>query len=157
MPSNHVAGEWLGARRPYHGAVLGKRFIVDYGLQRRALLEELRSGYRSTIDVCDADQYLLRAAKFHGEPTARTCPVCRRGKLVDLTHVFGDELGQYSGRIKASTELAELSREHGEIRVYIVEVCQQCGWNHLVTSFLVGDGEPRRPPPRRRTVEDEYR
>jgi len=26
--------------------------------------------------------------------------------------------------------------------VYVVEVCQSCGWNHLATSYVLGTGEP---------------
>ena len=106
---------------------------------------------RSPTDVCDADPYLLRAARFHGEPTAAACPVCRREDLVELSYIFGDELGQYSGRIKSPAELARMAHEHGEFRVYVVEVCQGCEWNHLTSSYVLGDGVPRRPPRRRHT------
>lgn len=134
-----------------------QRSVIDYSLARRATLSSLRSGGATTTDVCDADPYLLRAAKFHGEPTGRRCPVCTRQPLDTLNYVFGDELGQYSGRIKASGELEQMAREHGEFRVYIVEVCQGCGWNHLVTSYVLGDGVARRPPRRQPTIEDEDR
>ena len=40
-----------------------------------------------------------------------------------------------------------MAREHGEFRVYVVEVCQRCGWNHLRPSYVLGDGVPRRAPP----------
>jgi uncharacterized protein DUF5318 len=134
-----------------------QRSVVDYSLQRKATLQALFGG-RATVmeDVCDADPYLLRAAKFHGEPTDRSCPVCRKEKLTNVTYVFGDELGQYSGRIRQTSELEVMARQHGEFRVYVVEVCQGCGWNHLTRSYLLGDGVPRRPPRRQRTVEDEY-
>ena len=82
--------------------------MIDYALARRATLEALATGGASTTDVCDADPYLLRAAKFHGQPTQRRCPVCRRSDLVDLSYAFGDELGQYSGRIKSPAELAQM-------------------------------------------------
>ncbi len=134
-----------------------QRSVIDYSLARRATLSSLRSGGATTTDVCDADPYLLRAAKFHGEPTGRPCPVCAKQPLTTLNYVFGDELGQYSGRIKASGELEQMAREHGEFRVYIVEVCQGCGWNHLVTSYVLGDGVARRPPRRQPTIEDEDR
>ena len=108
------------------------------------------------MDVCDAHPYLLRAAKFHGERTEQPCPVCRRECLTHVTYVYGDELGQFSGRVKATKELEPMAREHGEFRVYVVEVCQSCSWNHLALSYVLGDGTPRRPPRRQRTVEDEY-
>ncbi len=132
-----------------------QRSEIDYSLARRATLEALFTGGAVTLDVCDADPYLLRAAKFHGEPTGRRCPVCRKEDLTSLNYAFGDELGQYSGRIKSTDELEGMAREHGEFRVYVVEVCRGCAWNHLTRSFVLGDGVPRRPPRRRRTVEDE--
>lgn len=134
-----------------------QRSVIDYSLQRRALLATLRTGTSTTIDdVCDADPYLLRAAKHHGEVTGTQCPICHREQLRHLSYTFGDELGQYSGRIKGRAEIEAMAHEHGEFRVYVVEVCPGCGWNHLVESFVVGDGVPRRPPRRQRTVEDEY-
>ena len=134
-----------------------QRSVIDYSLQRRALLANLRNGGATTVhDVCDADPYLLRAAKHHGEPTGKQCPICRKEPLLHLRYTFGDELGQYSGRIKNGTELEKMAREHGEFAVYVVEVCQGCGWNHLVESYVLGDGVPRRPPRRQRTVEDDY-
>ena len=51
-------------------------------------------------------------------------------------------LGQYEGRVKQARELAEMAAEYGEFRVYVVEVCQSCGWNHLATSYALGTGEP---------------
>jgi len=132
-----------------------QRAVVDYGLQRRATLEALFTGGASANDVCDADPYLLRAARHHGQGTSRRCPVCRREDLVELSYTFGDELGQYSGRIKSPAELARMAHEHGEFRVYVVEVCQGCEWNHLTSSYVLGDGVPRRPPRRRHTVEDD--
>lgn len=132
-----------------------QRGYVDYSLQRRATLAALFQGGATTVDVCDADPYLLRAAKHHGEPTERTCPVCRKEKLTHVTYVFGDELGPYSGRIKATKELEPMAREHGEFRVYIVEVCQGCAWNHLTASYVLGDGVPRAPGRRTRRAAQE--
>jgi hypothetical protein len=132
-----------------------QRAVIDYTLTRRATLEALFSGSSHSSDACDADPYLLRAAKFHGEPSERKCPICRRKPLVELRYAFGDELGQYSGRIKSKPELEEMAREFGEFRVYVVEVCRECGWNHLIYSFLLGDGTPRRPRRRQHTVEDD--
>ena len=52
-------------------------------------------------------------------------------------------------------ELEDLENELGEFRVYVVEICQRCRWNHLHTSYLLGDGRKRKPPRRVRTLEDE--
>lgn len=133
-----------------------QRSVIDYSLQRRATLVELLSGGATSTEACDAHPYLLRAARFHGEPTEATCPVCRREKLTHVTYVYGEELGQFSGRVKATAELEAMARQHGEFRVYVVEVCQGCSWNHLCVSYVLGDGVSRRPPRRQRTAEDDY-
>ena len=125
----------------------GPRQVVDYGLAKRAALAELRSGQLTRADACDAHPYLLRAARHHGEPTGQQCPVCRKSHLTHVTYVYGDELGRYAGRVKATAELAEMAGQYGEFRVYVVEVCQSCAWNHLSVSYVLGHGdEPRGQP-----------
>ena len=111
--------------------------------------------FRGTVDACDADPYLLRAAKWHGEKTTRNCPVCKKNGLVELRYTFGEQLGQYSGRIKSPQELREMESEFGEFRVYIVEICRDCLWNHLCASFILGDGRERKAHRKVRTLEDE--
>jgi hypothetical protein len=130
-----------------------QRSVVDYALARRATLAALARGGASTLDVCDAHPDLLRAARHRGEPTDRLCPVCGRERLTHVTYVYGDELGQYSGRVKSTAEIEAMAGEHGEVRVYVVEVCRGCGWNHLYKSYVVGDGVPRTPPRRQRPDE----
>ena len=34
--------------------------------------------FRGVVDACDADPYLMRAAKWHGDKVARNCPVCKK-------------------------------------------------------------------------------
>jgi hypothetical protein len=116
------------------------RSKIDYSLARRATLASHFRGQATTTDVCDAHPYLLRAAKHHGEPTDVQCPVCRREQLTHVTYTYGDALGQYSGRIKATRELSQMETEVHEFTVYVVEVCQGCAWNHLVESYVLGHG-----------------
>lgn len=116
-------------------------------LQRRAALRRLFSGGMLDSDLCDADPYLLKAARFHGEPASGSCPACRDEGLVTVTYVYGDELGPYSGRIRQTDELAEMAFSFGSFSVYVVEVCGQCHWNFLLTTYVLGDGVPR-PAPR---------
>jgi hypothetical protein len=97
----------------------------------------------------------MRAAKYHGEKVDRNCPVCKKASLVEIRYTFGDQLGQFSGRIKSPEELLEMEKEFGEFSVYIVEVCRECSWNHLCATYLLGDGKDRKPPRRVRTLEDE--
>jgi len=124
-----------------------RRSVVDYGLARRATLASVFAGRTTLTDVCDAHPYLLRAAKFHGEPTDTSCPICRKAKLTHVTYVYGDELGPYEGRVKQGAELDEMASEYTEFQVYVVEVCQSCAWNHLASSYVLGTGET----PTRRT------
>ncbi|MDR1264015.1 MAG: DUF5318 domain-containing protein [Propionibacteriaceae bacterium] len=135
-----------------------KRESVDYALQRRRTLATLLGPVRSlaTAQACDADPLLVRAALHHGELSPTRCPVGDCGRLVHLNYVFGDQLGQYSGRIKSSHELDDMENDFGEFKVYVVEVCPECGWNHLIKSYVLGDGKKRRPPRRQPTVEDIY-
>lgn len=119
--------------------------MIDYALARRAALADLFSGRASSLDVCDAHPYLLRAARYHGEPTESDCPVCKRERLTHVTYTYGDCFrSEVNGRVRRSGQLAALAREHEEFTVYVVEVCQTCGWNHLVTSYVLGTGEPAR-------------
>lgn len=135
-----------------------QREVVDYALQRRNTVRAL-TGRRRTLtrdDACDADPLLIRAALNHGEPHPVDCPICGDTQMVVLHYVFGDQLGQYSGRIKSIAELEEMQSEFGEFKVCVVEVCHECGWNHMITSYLLGDGVTRKPPRRQKTVEDIY-
>jgi len=129
-----------------------KRGFIDYSLDKRATLLAL---FRGVVDACDADPYLMRAAKYHGEKADRKCPVCKKDSLVELRYTFGDQLGQFSGRIKNGGELLEMEREFGEFSVYVVEVCRECSWNHLCSTYLLGDGRERKALRRQRTLEDE--
>ena len=124
-----------------------QRQVVDYSLQRRALLAEVYSGRTGTMEVCDASPYLLRAAKFHGTPTDVTCPVCRKEALTHVSWVYGDELKHAAGSARTTEELVRMANLFEEFTVYVVEVCRTCSWNHLVQSYVLGTrgvDKPRR-------------
>jgi len=131
------------------------RSVIDYALARRATLADLLAGRIAPVDVCDAHPYLLRAARYHGELTSKRCPVCRCSEpLNHVTYTYGDELGESSGRVRATKDLVSLAARYCELRVYVVEVCTRCGWNHLTKSFVIGTGElPVKKPARRRTAD----
>lgn len=129
-----------------------QRQIVDYALQRRALLAEVYSGRVGTMDVCDASPYLLRAAKFHGQPSDVTCPVCRKEVLTRVSWVYGDQLKHAAGSARAPEELTRMAAMFEEFTVYVVEVCRTCSWNHLVQSYVLGSGGVDTRKPRRRTA-----
>lgn len=115
-----------------------RRCVIDYALQRRALLAQVRSGRVGTDDACDATPYLLSAARFHGQLTDQPCPVCRREPLWHVRYVYGEELKTASGQARSSAELATMAQDYRSFTVYQVEVCRGCGWNHLATSYLLG-------------------
>lgn len=115
-----------------------QRQVVDYSLQKRALLREVFSGRVGTYEVCDASPYLKSAARFHGEPTDQRCPVCRRENLTHVHYIYGDELKQSAGQARTSAELATLAMTLREFQVFVVEVCRACDWNHLVQQYLLG-------------------
>jgi hypothetical protein len=125
------------------------RCVVDYSLARRAALHGLRTGRIRPEEACDAQVYLRRAARYHGLPTDETCPVCQTGRLTLVTYAFGDCFPSGgNGRARARKELRELAAVLPEFSVFAVEVCLGCGWNYLITSYVLGTGEP---VPRRRT------
>jgi hypothetical protein len=133
-----------------------RRQVVDYALQRRVVLADLYAGRTTTLDACDAHPYLLRAARYHGEPTEVSCPVCRKERLTNVHYVYGDELRGASGQAKSVSELHRMGMDHREFTVYVVEVCRSCGWNHLALSFVLGrDGLPGQDGPERREAAGE--
>ncbi|MGW1682136.1 DUF5318 domain-containing protein [Saccharopolyspora sp. NPDC002376] len=129
-----------------------QRQVVDYALQRRALLAQVHAGRVGVMEVCDADPYLLQAAKFHGEPSGVTCPVCRKEPLTLVSWVFGDALKHASGSARASEELDRMAAVFEEFNVHVVEVCRTCNWNHLVQSYVLGTGGLNERPSRRKTA-----
>ncbi|RBY92419.1 hypothetical protein DQ244_08205 [Blastococcus sp. TBT05-19] len=129
----------------------GRRSVVDYSLQRRAVLADVHAGRTGLFEVCDASPYLSRAAKYHGQPTDDACPVCRRDRLTLVNYVYGDHLGPVAGQAKTEVELARMDAAQDEFSVYQVEVCRSCGWNHLDCSYVLGvEPEPGRQPRRGR-------
>ena len=141
--------------------------MVDYALQRRSLLADVHAGRVGVTDVCDAGPYLLRAARFHGEATDQTCPVCRKERLTLVSWIFGDALRQAAGTARRPDELEQRAAadaviaRYDDFSVHVVEVCRSCRWNHLVLSYVLGtggdpvtgtEGTARRARDRRRTA-----
>lgn len=129
-----------------------QRQVVDYALQRRTLLADVHAGRVGTAEVCDANPYLLRAAKFHGEATDVACPVCRKEQLTKVSWVYGDEIKHLAGSARTPDELDRMATVFSEFTVHVVEVCRTCSWNHLVQSYVLGTGGVRAPGNRRKTA-----
>jgi Family of unknown function (DUF5318) len=117
------------------------RNVVDYALQRRARLSDFANGRVSALELCDAHPYLQLAAKHYGEQTAQRCPICRKARIRHVHYVYGDALGTTAGQAKSPAELGALAAHVSEFTVYVVEVCQDCGWNHLLRSFVLGSDD----------------
>ncbi|MGH3683975.1 MAG: DUF5318 domain-containing protein [Pseudonocardiaceae bacterium] len=133
-------------------SVRTQRQTVDYALQRRALLAGVYAGRVGVTEVCDATPYLLRAAKFHGEPSMVTCPMCRKEPLTLVSWVYGDELKHAAGSARTADELNRMATLYEEFSVYVVEVCRTCSWNHLVQSYVLGTSGVGSRRSRRRTA-----
>ncbi|MDQ3717444.1 MAG: DUF5318 family protein [Geodermatophilaceae bacterium] len=118
--------------------MLSRGSVVDYALQRRALLADVHAGRVGLIQACDASPYLLRAAKYHGEPTQTSCPICRKEFLTRVHYIYGERLGTLSGQAKTERELMVMAGRASEFSVYEVEVCRSCSWNHLIASYVLG-------------------
>jgi Family of unknown function (DUF5318) len=127
------------------------RDVVDFALKRHALLSEVRSGRVRAAEVCDAQAYLKLAARNYGEPAGSACPVCDGAKLRRVHYVYGDKLGTIAGQAKHPAELIELAERFDDFRVYLVEVCTDCGWNHLIRTFVLGRDDPQSPSMRTAT------
>ena len=115
-----------------------QRRVVDYSLQRRALLRDVYAGRVSTSEVCDASPYLQNAAKYHGEPTDVRCPICRRENLALVHYIYGDALRASAGQARGVKDLPALAATVTEFQVYVVEVCRGCDWNLLIRQYLLG-------------------
>jgi Family of unknown function (DUF5318) len=117
---------------------VGTRAVIDYALQRRARLSDVARGRVSRDEACDAHPYLRLAARHYGVPARRACPVCDKTRLTLVHYVYGDALGHSAGQAKSRAELARMAATLPEFDVYVVEVCPDCGWNHLVRSYVLG-------------------
>ena len=119
------------------------RAVVDYSLARRATLGDLARGRLGRRDVCDAQAYLVRAARYHGHAVDDVCPLCGAAALGQVFFTYGECFrGDTNGRARPTRELLALADEVGEFTAYLVEVCADCRWNHLLASYVLGTGAP---------------
>lgn len=117
------------------GALRGgeeRRGIVDHRLARRMLINQVRLGRISRIEVCDAHPELIRAARNVGTPTSADCPICEESKLSIVTYVFGHGLPASGKCVTTAKEMRQLRRSAGEQTAYVVEACPECRWHHLL-------------------------
>lgn len=133
--------------------------FTDYRIARRAVVAAVERGATAVSDVCDAHPDLLRAAQHVGAATDRPCPICALADeraevdrdaatdLVEVTYVFGDDARRRGGRcVWDRDEMEDLAATHRTLRVFVVECCVVCGWNHLVGTYLRGTAHRDRAP-----------
>ena len=116
---------------------------IEYGLARERIVREYRKGKLSRLDVCDAQTELLRVARNLGRKTKVDCPICESAKLVHVSFAFGPRLPASGRALASAAEMARLAAGSASIACYVVEVCTECSWNHLVRMFVAG-GRPQR-------------
>jgi hypothetical protein len=117
------------------------RAVVDYSLARRATLAGLAAGRLRRHDVCDAQAYLVRAVRYHGQSVEDVCPLCGSAPLGHVFFTYGECFrGDTNGRARRPRELLALADEVPEFTAYLVEVCGDCRWNHLLASYVLGTG-----------------
>lgn len=122
---------------------------VEYRLARDSIVREYRRGRLSRLDVCDAQRELLRVAEHLGEQTAEPCPICEEADLVHVSFAFGPRLPASGRAVASKRELRALARGGRDVSFYVVEVCHECGWNHLVRMFSSPEVRRRSPTPER--------
>ncbi|MYI57919.1 MAG: hypothetical protein F4098_04530, partial [Acidimicrobiaceae bacterium] len=111
---------------------------IDYRLMREMTLSAWRNGKVSVSELCDAQPELRRNAEFCGRPLESPCPVCETDGLVEVTYVFGPRLPGHGRCVTSDKEMTRLNARKQPSVGYVVEVCTDCGWNHLTKSRSVG-------------------
>ena len=130
---------------------------TDYALARRAVLRDLERGRSpASTSATPTPSSSGRPGTSASRPTT-DCPVCSGAHVRYVSYVYGDQLRQANGRcIVHPSELERLDATHEEYTRYVVEVCLDCGWNHLTRRELHGNGQsgsPRRRAGRARTAQ----
>ena len=110
---------------------------IDYRLARLSVLNEYRAGILSRSDVCDAHPELRRAAVEYSTATTEACPICEEGLLATVSYVFGPRLPSHGRCVNSLAELERIRRRKGTFTCYVVEVCAECGWNHLRRAYVL--------------------
>lgn len=134
--------------------------VIDHELDRRRTVRSLGRGEISRASVCDASREVRATAEVLGVPAGRDCPVCG-ASLRDTQWIHGAAIGEKSGTARSLAEIRQLLttlRVGDDLTVHTVEVCLNCGWNHLIreeryrgvaATVLPEPGSPIRPGNRR--------
>jgi hypothetical protein len=131
-------GEQASLTQPVTG--LGQ---IEYRLARDSIVREYRRGRLSRVDICDAQPELMRVAVNLGRPTEIDCPICEESQLVQVLFAFGPRLPSSGRALGSATEMRGLARGGSDVGFYLVEVCTECRWNHLVRMFTAPEARRR--------------
>lgn len=126
--------------------MIAKQQLVDFSLKKKLLLRKVDLGLVSREDCQDADYFLVEAAKYYGTATNRNCPLCASKELFEVSWVFGDSLKKQSGTARTEAEILRLVHNQFVFKVYVVEVCKMCKWNHLLYAYWASDREVAKQP-----------
>ncbi|WP_425429697.1 DUF5318 family protein [Corynebacterium aquilae] len=105
---------------------------LSYEFQRRNTIKRYRAGLVKKDDVCDAEFLLVAASDFHGHPAGYDCPICDSPRLRHVQWIYGDGLKHASGSARTPEEIARFEAQGTVFTTHLVEVCQDCHWNHLL-------------------------
>jgi hypothetical protein len=111
---------------------------VDYRLARQAVIDYWKNGKIERENLCDAQPMLKRNAIHCGVPIEERCPICELGEVYYVTYVFGPRLPAHGRCISTKGELQRLKGRKTKLSAYVIEVCSNCGWNHLVRIAALG-------------------
>jgi len=111
---------------------------VEYRLARQAVIDYWKNGKIERENLCDAQPMLKRNAIHCGVPIEEGCPICEPGEVYYVTYVFGPRLPAHGRCVSTKGELQRLNGRKTQLSAYVIEVCPDCGWNHLVRSASLG-------------------
>jgi hypothetical protein len=108
---------------------------IEYRLARDAVIREYRKGRVSRTDICDAHPELLRVARNLGHVTEVDCPICEESKVVHVAFAFGSRLPSGGRALPMNGGIRDLAAHRDDVAFYVVEVCTDCSWNHVLRMF----------------------
>ena len=111
---------------------------VEYRLARQTVIDYWKNGEIERENLCDAQPMLKRNAIHCGVLIGESCPICESGKIYYVTYVFGPRLPAHGRCISTKGELQRLNDRKSQLSAYVIEVCPDCGWNHLVRIASLG-------------------
>ena len=111
---------------------------VEFRLARQTVIDYWKNGKIERETLCDAQSMLKRNAIHCGVLIEERCPICELGEVYYVTYVFGPRLPAHGRCISTKGELQRLNDRKTQLSAYVIEVCPDCGWNHLVRIASLG-------------------